>query len=307
MPILYFNLTWRCNEDCWFCAARRRPHADLSRRRIFGIFDRFQVGSGDFVIINGGEPALYSGLEAVLAALRRRGVRSNLFTNGTLLADKARARRMAEAGLDYVCVPFYGQTAREHEVMTRSRGSFGRVCAGLHNLAALKAQGYAITVELKLLHCRPIYRQNQSLASWLVRTFPSADCISINPPLYTGRAREQLARFAVDLRKTSKWLNETAREIIRHGFRLSIPHIPYCVLETQLRRDAFRNSFLPYPLRDPILYFDPSHLSGVVNSRPSPNNRRCRRCGYAARCPTFNPYNLGGVAGRGASRAEPVM
>jgi len=295
MKILYFNVTFRCNQDCWFCAARLDPRAQIPLQVMKSTLRRFGVGPGDYVIINGGEATLHRGLEGLVREIRRCGARSNLYTNGALLADMARTRRLALAGLDFICIPFYGRTAREHDAMTRRRGTFAMTCAGIDNLTLLKAEGYPITIELKLLHCRPTYRQNPSIACWMAQRFPGIDFISLNPPLYTGRARDHWRRFAVNLFKTKQWLNEAAAAVLKSGVNLSVPHIPYCLLRERLRDDRCRKTFLPYPLLGPILYFDPAHPSGVIHTRSLPSLKPCRACRYYRRCPGFNPYNLGTV------------
>jgi MoaA/NifB/PqqE/SkfB family radical SAM enzyme len=305
MKIVYFNITFRCNHDCWFCAARVDRHAEIPLGKMKAALKRFGIGRGDYVIINGGEATLYRGLEGLLTEIRRCGARSNLYTNGALLADMAYTRRLALAGLDHVCIPLYGRTARDHDAMTCRRGAFARTCAGIDHLIMLKEEGYPIVIELKLLHCKPTYRRNPSIARWMAKRFPGTDYISVNPPLYTGRAGDHLKRFAVDLIETMHWLNESAAAVVKSGARLSVPHIPYCLLRQRLRDDRFRKTFLPYPLHWPILYFDPAHPSGVINTSCLPSLKVCRTCRYYRRCPGFNPYNLGTVSStRSPSRAE---
>jgi radical SAM protein with 4Fe4S-binding SPASM domain len=86
-----------------------------------------------FFSFTGGEPLLHPDLEAMIRHARRRGLEVNLVTNGTL-ADPARARSLARAGLRTAQVSIEAPEADLHDDLTASPGSFERTLAGIANL-----------------------------------------------------------------------------------------------------------------------------------------------------------------------------
>ena len=295
MKVVYFNITERCNLKCWFCAAIIDRSAELSTAKVLSILDRIKVGKGDRVIINGGEATLHKGLCRIFKKIRERGAQSQLFSNGIRLSKYDEALRLAKCGMDYVCVPLYGRDAEHHDSMTGTRGSFSRTCRGIDNLCRLKHEGYPVRIEVKLLHCRPTHRSNPSIARWIIGRFPDIDCISVNPPLYTGEAGRNLGRFAIDMRKSKAWLNRTIRAIVEGGMKCSMPHIPYCFLDRKLQGDEHRRTFLPYPMRMPVHYFDPNIPNGVRTEDHPRWIGECLKCRYKIKCPGFIPQNLGNI------------
>lgn len=306
MRILYFNITRRCNLRCWFCAASLNRRSEISTKKILSLFDKWKIRKGDRVILNGGEATLHRGLCEILRNVKKRHARSNLFTNGIKLADTRYALRLACCGLDYVCIPLYGKTAAQHDAMTGVKGSFAKTCAAISHLCELKNRGYKITLEVKLLHCKATYRRNPAIARWIADQYPNIDYISVNPPLYTGEARVHLKDFAVDLMKTKRWLNKTVTAVLDKKVRCSLPHIPYCVLGRKNRSDRWRKGFLPYPLRQPMIYYDPQITTGVIVRKEKIIDSQCRMCAYRVRCPGFRPYNLGETSSEGSSIIKPA-
>ncbi|MFH0800388.1 MAG: radical SAM protein [Pseudomonadota bacterium] len=304
MKILYFNITLRCNQRCWFCAANLDRHSQISTRTIMSILRKWKIGRGDRIIINGGEPTLHDGLCGMLEEIKRRGARSNLFTNGIKLADPRYAAKLARCGLDYICIPLYGKTSGQHDAMTGRGGSFEKACAAIRNLCDLKDKGYELIVEVKLLQCKATYRINPAVARWIAGHFPKVDYISLNPALYTGEAKANIAEFAVDMLKTKALLNKAASAVAMGRVRCLVSHIPYCVLERKNRSDCTRNGFLPDPLRQPIVYFDPRMTTGIIVKKEANIDPQCKKCAFKLRCPGFKPYNLGETASEVPARVS---
>jgi radical SAM protein with 4Fe4S-binding SPASM domain len=88
-----------------------------------------------FFSFTGGEPLLHPDLEAMIRYARRRGLEVNLVTNGTL-ADPARARSLARAGLRTAQVSVEAPDPDLHDDLTASPGSFDRTLAGIRTLRA---------------------------------------------------------------------------------------------------------------------------------------------------------------------------
>jgi radical SAM protein with 4Fe4S-binding SPASM domain len=148
LPILgEIAVTYACNNACRFCyagcgtagrgcgpgVAATPPMSLAEAKRVIDIFRHdAQI---PFFSFTGGEPLLHPDLEAMIRHARRRGLEVNLVTNGTL-ADPARARSLARAGLRTAQVSVEAPDADLHDDLTASPGSFERTLAGIHSLQA---------------------------------------------------------------------------------------------------------------------------------------------------------------------------
>ncbi len=159
LPILgEIAVTYACNNACRFCyagcgtagrgcgpgaaaaapgsAARGTSAPPMSLAEAKRVIDVFRRDAQiPFFSFTGGEPLLRADLEAMIRHARRRGLEVNLVTNGTL-ADPARARSLARAGLGTAQVSVEAPDAELHDDLTASPGSHGRTLAGIRNLRA---------------------------------------------------------------------------------------------------------------------------------------------------------------------------
>jgi radical SAM protein with 4Fe4S-binding SPASM domain len=155
LPILgEIAVTYACNNACRFCYAgcgakgrgcglgagrRGTSHAappDMTlaeAKRVIDVFKR--EAKIPFFSFTGGEPLLRRDLEAMIRHARRLGLEVNLVTNGTL-ADPARARSLARAGLRTAQVSVEAPDAETHDDLTASPGSFDLTLAGIRSLQA---------------------------------------------------------------------------------------------------------------------------------------------------------------------------
>ncbi|OHD70508.1 MAG: hypothetical protein A2177_07225 [Spirochaetes bacterium RBG_13_68_11] len=145
LPILgEIAVTYACNNACRFCYAGCGPGASppmtlAEAKRVIDAFKRdAQI---PFFSFTGGEPLLRRDLEAMIRHARRLGLEVNLVTNGTL-ADPARARGLARAGLRTAQVSVEAPDAKVHDDLTARAGSFDLTLAGIRNL-----QGAGISVQ----------------------------------------------------------------------------------------------------------------------------------------------------------------
>src|SRR5512143_1820286 len=90
-----------CNQNCWFCNARRPAESAVFvakaavRRRLAEAL----AGNPRDLVLTGGEPTLRSDIADLVKRAAAAGARVVLETNGALI-DASRARELAAAGLD---------------------------------------------------------------------------------------------------------------------------------------------------------------------------------------------------------------
>jgi MoaA/NifB/PqqE/SkfB family radical SAM enzyme len=125
-----------CNQNCWFCNARRpAERADfVARPAVRQRIEAARQGDTRELVLTGGEPTLRSDLADLVRRAAGGGARVVLETNGALI-DAARAQALAGAGLDTARVQLVAWGAAADEI-TRDPGGFTAALRGIHALAA---------------------------------------------------------------------------------------------------------------------------------------------------------------------------
>ncbi len=155
-----------CNQNCWFCDARR-PSEDPDfvaqvavRRRIAAACE----GDTREIILTGGEPTMRSDLADLVRRACSGGARVVLETNAALI-DEARAGELAGAGLDTARVQIvaWGDDAAS---VTRDPDGFHAALAGIRALADA-----GVRVEMTI----PIVRRNLDLVADIPREIAASE------------------------------------------------------------------------------------------------------------------------------------
>jgi uncharacterized Fe-S cluster-containing radical SAM superfamily protein len=141
------DLTYRCDNDCRHCWLRLPTgSAEISReltleeiRRIAG--EARSLGCREWTI-SGGEPLLRPDFSEIFEVLTARSAGYTLITNGTLITPDI-ARLLTRPGAKLISL--YGATARVHDHVTRTPGSFADLERGV---AYLREAGAGFTVQI---------------------------------------------------------------------------------------------------------------------------------------------------------------
>jgi sulfatase maturation enzyme AslB (radical SAM superfamily) len=180
------ELTNRCNLKCTFCPTadgrmlRARGHMDPA------LFDRALAGAGrlEFALLfQWGEPLLHPAFADLAARAARRGVRTLVTTNGTLLDDRRIAGLLA-AGVDRVTVSVDGDE-RTHEAvrgvpLARTREAVERL------VAARDAAGAPTSVDVSMV----VAPETEAAAGAFRAAFEGvADRVQTIPLLVRGERR----------------------------------------------------------------------------------------------------------------------
>ena len=156
-----------CNNNCIFCMEEDRDGryvvnsatTDETVRAILAKHRRYEE-----VCFTSGEPTTNQRLPAWIKMARDAGAeRISVMTNGRALSYERYARLLLAAGLNKVYVSVHGHTAKLHEGLTRTPGSFAQTVAGIEAIARLKRHGVAlhtstVVTRRNLPHLGPIYR-----------------------------------------------------------------------------------------------------------------------------------------------------
>ena len=195
--MLHLLVGARCNNNCLFCMehdreARAVSVGSQSPAQVCAMMaahpDREQV------LFTSGEPTLNPALPRYVARARREGFRQiALISNGRCLAYPKLAGALVRSGLTRVTVSIHGHTARLHDSLTRTPGSFEQSCAGLANLLALRQQQPRLEVHTATVINRRNLDQLEPLHRFLVQGDPELVVFNVMMPV--GRGAQQLQRL----------------------------------------------------------------------------------------------------------------
>ena len=141
-----------CNQNCWFCNARRPAEepAFVARAAVWQRIAEAQAGGTREIVLTGGEPTMRSDLADLVRRATAGGTHVTLETNGVLI-DEDRARQLAAAGLGTARVQLVAWGNVAADGITRLPGGFA---AALRAIRVLAAAG------VKVEATAPVVRRN---------------------------------------------------------------------------------------------------------------------------------------------------
>jgi radical SAM protein with 4Fe4S-binding SPASM domain len=147
-PIIFWNLTNRCNLSCSHCYINAHPGArrkdELSTAEIQVVIDDLAAMGTPLILLSGGEPLMREDFWEIAEYIQGKGMKSALSTNGTLI-DTEVAIRLKNSGVEYVGVSLDGATAETHDRIRNRTGSFA---GSLRALRACRAIGLPCGVRI---------------------------------------------------------------------------------------------------------------------------------------------------------------
>jgi len=150
-----------CNQNCWFCNARRPAEEPdfVARPAVRRRIEEAHAGRPREIVLTGGEPTLRSDLADLVQRSAREGTRVILETNAALI-DESRAHALAAAGLHGARVQLVAWGNEAADAITRDPGGFAATLRGIRALA-----GAGVMVEVTA----PVVRRNLRLLAVLPR------------------------------------------------------------------------------------------------------------------------------------------
>ncbi|MDN7023795.1 radical SAM protein [Methanoculleus sp. FWC-SCC1] len=135
-PVVFWNITNRCNLRCSHCYIRAGPgerrEDELTTEEGMALIDDLAGMRVPLLLFSGGEPLVREDFWDLARHANDCGLTTALSTNGTLITPAA-ARRLCDAGVEYVGVSLDGATAETHDRMRNAPGSFLLALRALEN------------------------------------------------------------------------------------------------------------------------------------------------------------------------------
>ena len=131
-PVVFWNLTDRCNLACSHCYSRSGPDRDtapeLTTREALALIDDFVAMGVPLILFSGGEPLLREDIWELARHAAQKGIKMALSTNGTLITA-AIARKIKESGIEYAGISLDGAGPATHDRFRNAPGAFERSIA----------------------------------------------------------------------------------------------------------------------------------------------------------------------------------
>ncbi len=190
LPILSeIALTYRCQNRCDFCYASspyrgaEKPEMNSSEVKIIidKICDEAKVPTISFT---GGEPTLRNDLPELIEYAAKKGMRTNLITNGIRCSDMAFVKSLADAGLKSAQVSLESHDNEIHNTITGNSSAFINTVQGIHNL-----KNAGIHTHTNTTICRGNRDHLIPIADFVKKEF-NAPYLSMNMIIATGIARD---------------------------------------------------------------------------------------------------------------------
>ncbi|MEM1873515.1 MAG: radical SAM protein [Acidilobaceae archaeon] len=148
-PIVFWNLTYKCNLRCAHCYISAQPHklpGELGSEEALRIAREIGELGLPMAVLSGGEPLLREDFWAIAETLRDYGVKLALSTNGTLLTERV-AEKLAKLEFSYVGVSLDSVVREKHDEFRGVAGAFERALEGVRNsMRAGLNTGFRMTI-----------------------------------------------------------------------------------------------------------------------------------------------------------------
>ena len=138
--IIQIEVSTKCQLRCCYCPRTLLKDRWRSEDISWDNFARLlpYVGKAGLVHLQGwGEPLLHPDIWKMARAIKEKGGRVSMTTNGVLLDDAA-VRQICEIGFAFIAVSVAGARAATHDSL-RTGSSFGQICINISRLSGAKS------------------------------------------------------------------------------------------------------------------------------------------------------------------------
>jgi radical SAM protein with 4Fe4S-binding SPASM domain len=136
------DLTYRCNERCVHCYLDHEDHGEMTTAEIKDVLDQLAAAGVFFLTLSGGEIFMRRDLFEIVEHARKLMFSVKLKTNAVMIRP-AKAKRIAQLGVESVQVSVYSHRADVHDEITKLPGSLKRTLEGIR---LLKECGVKVSV-----------------------------------------------------------------------------------------------------------------------------------------------------------------
>jgi len=217
---------YACSNRCLFCVdADKRRLPERTTPELLSLIYAAKKKGADVLEIIGGESTIRPDFTALVRAAKEIGIAEVVCaTNGRVFADMAMAKAIVGAGIDALIFSIHGPTARIHDALTASPGSFSELMKGLDNLKKLRFRrvGGNTTVVKGNMRALP------ALAELYVKLGTrNVEYIFVDPNY--GGARNDFAALVPKISAAAPFMKKALNTGLAAGFdQWKVRYVPIC-------------------------------------------------------------------------------
>ncbi len=161
------ELSRACNLRCIYCYASsgQALKNELTQEEIFEVIDHAtELGAKKIIVLGGGEPLMYPNLFEIIDYIISKGVKVDLFTNGTLI-DNDTAKKLFQRNVS-ISMKMNSRNPKIQDELAGKKGTFTAIEKGLQ---AFRQAGYPDenhTFGIETIVCRQNYDELPDLWRW---------------------------------------------------------------------------------------------------------------------------------------------
>ena len=215
-PVVVWNVGRRCNLHCVHCysdSANRAYAGELTTAEGCALIDDLADFRVPVLLLSGGEPLIRPDIFELIAHARRRGVRTTLSTNGTLI-DRDVAERLRALEVSYVGISLDGIGATND----RFRGHKGAFELAMRGFRACRGAGQRVGLRMTLTrrNCQDL----DSIFDFIEREEIDRACFY--HLVYSGRGAKADALSHEDARRALDTILRRTRDFAERGIAKEI-------------------------------------------------------------------------------------
>jgi len=273
------KISFQCNNSCRFCVQgdKRDRFPDKNSQEIMSILREERINCNS-VVFTGGEPTIQANLIDYVKYAKDLDYKIiQIQTNGRLFFYKDYCLRLIKAGANVFNPAIHGSSAKIHDYLTRSPGSFKQTMEGIKNLYNLKQKMLFNTVINKVN-----YQDLPNIVRILVNFKPSVLQLAfmhISPLVQKDPSlvKEIVPRYF----QIEKYVKESLQVGIKAKININTEAIPYCFMkdyEKYVIEDRIPNTNI-YDADSTIKNFNAARK---INEKAKGPN--CHKCKYNKIC-----------------------
>ncbi len=289
------DINYNCNNRCIFCYAGDLEDCapPKSFEEVEKTFDSI-IKKAEGVRILGGEVTLRPDFFRVISLAKNKGFEMvEIISKGRYFAKPGFAQKAVKAGMTGIIISVHGHTAKIHDFLTGTPGSFDETIKGIKELIKLYQGGNLPKLNVNLVITRNNYRYLPAMAKFFIELgVPSIIFSSLK---ILGRGFKNKDKLVISytemLPRLKKMIKQVDNLKLENGnFHFEIENIPFCVLPKE-HWPYLANLYgfsdvqyfprLGYELRVPKKIGQKRKLSAKIKGQ-------CRGCVYLDACPIFD-------------------
>jgi len=273
---------YSCNNNCKFCIdANKRNLPEKTTEEIISEMVDSRSRGRTYLEIIGGEQTIRPDFVYLVETAKKIGFRNIVMaTNGRMLAYKAFAKKVIEAGITSIIFSIHGHKPELHDSLTRSNGSFKQLLSGINNIKSLGFKNIGSNTTI----VKQNYKHLPTIARFIYRKgIRNAEFIFADPTY--GGAHDNFTESVTKISDSAFYIKRCLD--IGRKARLGHWHIRYvplcCFLgyEKQISELDEVKRFKTEHLAPDFKNFDVEHSRGSI-ARIKPE--KCRNCLYYNNC-----------------------